>query len=242
MSSLFDQYVGTGAATQTGSGQTSPGWTRYEGSIPQGNGPITPQKSTVPFWDTPPLSLDPSEENFSPWDTISFGGQPFPGMARVKSKKSKRVDVKLSKGQSGATYTFVGWKPAEVEVTLTVWTQDQLNQLQNLLPTILPKPGTLGTNTPVDIYYPSLALIGIRSVLIFDVEALEPGNPKGSWSMKVKAQEWYPPPKKDETSTAKGSGTYTGNAAIKTGTQNQAETLLPPSVTDAGTRIGFFKK
>lgn len=239
--SLYDQYVGTGAPAQTGAGSSSQGYAiPYVGSIPSNNAPVfgPPPPSSIPFWDVPPATLGPSPI-LNPWDQISFGGQPFPGLARVRSKKKKRVDVKKKRGSSAATMTFVGYDGAEVEVMLTIWAQDQFNLLQSLIPMLLPKPGApsaSNTFSPVDISYPSLALMNISSVVILAVDALEPGTPHGVWVMKIHCVEYLQPRKtaSDETATPTGSGLYTANAVIKSGATAQAAAVPKPSQTNTG--------
>ena len=181
MRSLFEQF-NTPAVASLSNTQENTGFNPsiVKGNIPVGSSQITAQAATVPFWDVPPVSIDPRTAGFSPWDTVSISGQIFPGMARVRAKRSKRYDVKMSKGPSGAAFTFVGWKPADVEISISIWTQSQLNTLQSLLPIVLTKPGTLQSQDGLDVYHPSLSLIGIRSVIVFDVEPLEPGSPTGT--------------------------------------------------------------
>lgn len=238
---LYSQFKGTGAEAQGGPGTSSPRWTKYAGSIPFTTttpvfGPRPPPAS-VPFWDVPPTTLDPAEGLTSPWDTVFFGGQKFPGLARVKSKKQKRIDVKKKKGDSSATMTFVGYGPAEIDVSLSIWTQGQFDSLQALMPIILPKPARPGVVTnfsPIDIVYPSLVLMNIRSIIIVSVDALEPSTPKGIWAMKITCLEYYQPTKTDQTTTARGSSTFTANAAIKSGPQDQSKNLTPNSTKELG--------
>lgn len=245
MSDLYSQWLGARGDKVDPTAASPGGWTKYQGSLPGHDGtPLQAPLSTVPYWDVPPGSLEPSGLNLHPWDTIFFGGQRFPGIARVKSKKHKRVDVKKKKGESAATMTFVGYGPAEIDVTLLIWTQTHLNDLQQLMPMLLPKPVRPGVATnfsPIDVSFPSLVLMNIRSLIVVAVDALEPASPRGAYSMKISCLEYYQPAKSDQTATAKGSSTFTANAAIKSGATNQAASTPKPSTTDVGTQIGFFR-
>lgn len=242
MSSLFDQWLGA-APQSLSQTQDNPGnYTKYQGGIPNSSPIILPEDATVPYWDTPPEALYPSDPNgFDPWDTIYFAGKRFPGIARVRTKKSRRVDVKEPRGQDGATMTSTGYKPAEIDITLSIWTQDQLSQLQKQMQIILPAAGAKGTITAVTVYYPALAVLGIGSIFIFDVDALEPSSPKGMWSMKIHCREW--------AAAANGAATVTttpANAVELSGVQtainqgdaaNQAKSNLDPAKDSTGPRL-----
>jgi hypothetical protein len=239
VSSLYDQWLSSGAAS-AGPGTTPNGYSQYVGSLPVTQYSPQPPASTIPFWDVPPLSLDPSAANFSPWDTISFAGQVFPGLARVRGDKPKRIDRKLKKGNSSATLTFVGYAPSEFDVILSIWEPSQFSLLQALMPTLLPKPGKPGTSTnfsPVDVSHPALALANIRSCIIEKVGILQPGNPKGVWDLRMRCIEYYQPTKADQTATATSSSTFTANAAIKSGAAGQGQTSNPPSKTNVGPHL-----
>lgn len=269
-SDLYNQFIGTGPQ-RIGPGDSSTGWSRYEGSIPNAIYSPTPQSSTVPFWDVPSTVLGPIDTTFIAWDTIFFGGQPFPGLARVRSKKHKRIDKKLKSGSSSARLTFVGYGPAEIEVTLSIWTKNQFDLLQERMPMLLPKPGGTPDRTPIselanasktekgrqalarspgspefspiDISYPSLILMNIRSVIVVAVDALEPSTPKGVWNMKIHCLEYTQPLDADETTTPVGSGAYKATPAIKQGAPTQAASIQKPSNTqaDVGPRNVTFR-
>lgn len=240
MTSLFDQWLGT-APQSLSQTQDNPGnYTKYQGGFPNSHPAVAPEDSTIPYWDTPPEVLYPSGSNsVDPWDTIYFASQRFPGIARVKTKKKRRHDIKKSRGRNGATQTFVAFDLAEIDITLSLFAADQLSQLQSQMSIILPAPGAADTqNKGVDIYYPSLAILNIGRVVVTDVDALEPTSPHGMWAMKIHCREWYPPTKKNVTVTVIGSTSIAVKTAIVLGqAQSQAATKTTPAEDSTGTRL-----
>lgn len=196
-----------------------------------------PQANSIPFWDVPAASLDLGSAGMSPWDTVLIGGTALPGRCSVRTKKHKRIDIKKSKGSSPPTMTLLGYNPAEVEITVGIWTPDQFRFLSNMMLSLLPKPRTkssVATSADaVDIYHPSLVLLDIRSVIIEGIEALEQSTPKGLWTTKVRCLEWAPATTSNETSTPQGSQTFTV-AHVITNHNNRLATTPDPANTDTG--------
>lgn len=188
-------------------------------------------RATVPFWDDPPQTLDPSNAHASPWDVCVLNGIPFPGLCVVQSKTKKRLDVKKAKGGRCATLTFTGNDPADVMITCRIWTPTHLDQLQSVIRIIQPKPNAKSF-TAVDIYHPALSVLGINSVVVQFIDALQATQVKGVWEMKLQALEYTKPSKQDVTKTADGSTDFTTVPhAIQAGA---SEALPEPSETDTG--------
>lgn len=79
-----------------------------------------------PFWeDDPDL-----------WDTVYLANVALPGLARVTATHGRKLDSKSPAGSDGATITDKGFKPATVEITLRIWTKEQLDAWRVMAPTL----------------------------------------------------------------------------------------------------------
>lgn len=193
------------------------------------NGP-RPQQAMVPFWDVDVASLDPSNNNFSPWDVCALAGLVLPGLAKVTPKARKRFDVKKKKGSDGAGLTFTGYDPSEVQIALRVWTQLHLDTLQSQMPMLKAKSKTLAgaqataAELALDINHPSTSLLGIHSVVVQGIDGLVATETKGVWQMLIHCLEYVPPSKLDGTATTKKSENFTNATAINV---SQAQPAMP---------------
>lgn len=203
------------------------------GNIPNDNVGLSLRTTdaTVPFWDDPVQSIDPSNSNLSPWDICYLANIQLPGICLVQAKKKKRLDIKRAKGKQNATITFNGNDPADVLITCRIWTPVQLSLLQALLPVINPPPNAK-TFSAVDIAHPALTLLGIGSVVVQFLDALQPTQTKGVWELKIYCIEYAGPTKKDVTKTADGSSNY--NTVPHAVQANSLQKPPQPSETDTG--------
>lgn len=110
----------------------------------------------VPFWG----------DNPNAWDKCVLAGVELPGIANVEPTVEAKVDHKAIPGTHGAKLTYLGYEPAKVKISLTLWTPEQLQAYQELVPLIRPREKIL----PVDIAHPSCALHGITSVKVLKIE------------------------------------------------------------------------
>jgi hypothetical protein len=184
---------------------------------------VTPGPAPVPFWDSPPtpaeLDRGPNNDGASAWDVCLLAGVALPGLASVKVKARKRFDVKKKKGSDGARLTFTGYDPADVTVTLRLWTPEHLNQLWHLMPRLKAKAAAkeaqaAAVDLALDINHPALALLSIHSVVIETVGGLEPADVRGSKQMEIHCLEYVPPQNVDVTRTPKGAENFPNAVAI----------------------------
>jgi len=136
---------------------------------------------SVPWWYDDPDS----------WDTVVLGQYTLPGLAQVKVAKAQKVDVKNAEGQSGATITFKGYEPAKVDIVLRMWTRDQWNAFQTMLPYFEPRPSKKAPQ-PFDVAHPKTALRGIRSVYIPEIEGPDEST-TGIFDITFKCIEFLKP-------------------------------------------------
>lgn len=78
------------------------------------------------FWDDSP----------DLWDTLYLGGSPLPGLASVSATHGRKLDAKSAPGTNGARIVDKGYQPAKVDITLKLWTKEQLETWMRLAPTL----------------------------------------------------------------------------------------------------------
>jgi hypothetical protein len=78
------------------------------------------------FWDESP----------DLWDTVYLAGDAMPGVASVSASHGRKLDVKSAPGSNGARIVDKGYEPAKVEITLKLWTKEQLMAWYRIAPTL----------------------------------------------------------------------------------------------------------
>jgi len=168
----------------------------------------------VPYWYPSPHQFDDAtyDNPPNPWDQVALGGVMLPGLARVKVRKGRKLDVKQPPGSHGATITDRGYKPAQVDIHLTVWTYAQWQALQSLFDgsnaalTLEPKPNTSYAAPAYPIDHPATAMRQVSSIIIDEIEGPEPSSSmKGAVEFSFKCTQFFPPPKQNATNTPKGT-------------------------------------
>lgn len=167
------------------------------------------------------------------WDSITIGGIQYGwaystigGKVRIrKGCRNYKIQVKDPSGSDGAVVTYRGIHPKEFDVVFYMWTTDQYDHFTNdVLPAIL-NAGTLkSTTTPksLGVSHPSLSNLGISSVVVANIGAVEPVDVDGPnvFTCVVAVQEYLPPPPKNTTTTP--SGTANVNQPTSPGLQASA--------------------
>lgn len=86
-----------------------------------------------------------SDDGGRPWSTGTLGGAPLPGIVSIGVTCSDEVEVKKPKGVNGASTTFQGREPAEVEIILDLFDDGdgsgraQFDMYQKLLDVVRPR-------------------------------------------------------------------------------------------------------
>jgi len=139
---------------------------------------------STPFWGDDPDA----------WDQVVIANVGLPGLAEVEGDVELRVDLKEAPGNKGARHTLLGWKPAEVNITLRIWTAAQWSLWLTLAKQLRPNTGRGGSNNPapVEIYHPALEALDIRKVTIVKLGFPKPvGGPgTGERTISLKALEF----------------------------------------------------
>ncbi len=138
------------------------------------------------------------------YDVIQLGGMQSPGICVVSGFKRQHTwDKKLGKGTKGGTSTLTGIPPVSGSIKFFLWQPSHWDQWELFRPLFKHDP-TKKEVKAVDIYYPTLAKIDIKSVVCEDIGAEEPEG-LGKWSITVQLLEYSPPPKATVTGTPSGS-------------------------------------
>jgi len=187
-----------------------------------------------PFWDddaAPSWVVFNAPGLGSQWDTAWLAGKQLPGVVSVKGKTSRKIDIKNSPGSDGATITALGYEPAEMDITLRMWTPAQFVAWQAMLPDIQPKMGKPPA-APLDLAHPGANSYGIKAVIIKNV-SIPDVDDKQIATVTITCIQWL---------TAKKVGTQTAKTAkgpdltqVPLVAPVQPPTLpAPPSGTNSG--------
>jgi hypothetical protein len=208
------------------------------------------------FWDTNTAGYeDLTAKYVSEWDTVKIGGNQAPGIAEVTASSSRSVDEKKPIGTHGARVTALGYTPAKIDIRIYVWTPAQLDALDKFLAALWPTVAKKVNDSTkgLDISHPALNThMHIKSVVITDISALQPGNAPGQKMVALKAIELFPPDnRKNGTKTIAfsqaettrgqegGSSNYTAanGKAITVTPSNAPPTAPSQSTVDRGPRL-----
>jgi hypothetical protein len=153
---------------------------------------------SIPYWVDPELGGGVA----SLWDFVWLGNVLWPGFWTVEIVKSRSVDVAKVKGQDAATLTDNGYDLASVKLNGRLWGQDQLDRFDQILPDFDPRrPGSV--KSPIDIYYPSASLLGIKTIYI---KSITVGTPSGQiLPVSIDAIEWAKPTSAAKVVTGKNT-------------------------------------
>lgn len=144
--------------------------------------------------------LNPSEIPFA-WDTLRVMGSKFPGLARVSGGRQYKLDKKGSGGADGATLTGFGHEPADVKISVRIWTPEHFEALPAALALLMPRP-TKGRPGAVDVYHPALQLLSIKSLYFTKVGVPEETGTRRVYEVRLEGTEYLP---------VKGGGVSTVN-------------------------------
>lgn len=126
----------------------------------------------------------------------TLGGEPLPGNVEVSITKARAVDKKKAPGNDYARTTIHGIEPAEVTITLTLWTPEQVDRLNEVWPKLFPPGGKSKPDKALDIVHPAAKLHDIKSVVVVSGSGPNPASPARARAFVIKAIEWRPASKK----------------------------------------------
>ncbi len=145
----------------------------------------------IPFWVNNPGAWDRPVFDFGEGDQVLT--LRMPGISKVKGKGIAKLDKKSAPGSSGATVTYLGAEPIEVEITTTIWDQTQLQELDRIIRMLAPRP-TKGLPKPVRVSHPKLAMFGVSKLFVSEIGMLEEsGSARGAMDITIHFVQYLPP-------------------------------------------------
>lgn len=133
-----------------------------------------------------------TDNSGSLWDKLRLGGIIFPGKWSGKVSKKRELDIVKVRRLDGVRILDNGYFGTAMSYTGTLWTPDQWDTFQTILPTFDPqRPG--GGRSPLDYYHPAGAVLGVGTVYIVEIGIAEPSN--GMLTIPLELLQWYPRPK-----------------------------------------------
>lgn len=137
------------------------------------------------------------------WDYIECAGLVSPGViprgGMTGFDRVYNFAMQMGYGMYGADLTFGLRPPAEGEFRIWTWTAEQYEAMGPFL-SVLEYDPTKQKVQAIDIFYPALAMIGIRRVVTMKISPPKhQGGKKYEWVLGFK--EFRPPPKISAVST-----------------------------------------
>jgi hypothetical protein len=167
----------------------------------------------APFWDNftdgyegPPYPQDRRAQ-------CQLAGYALPGRAAVDGSAKKRLQVMKANGADGGALVERGYTPGELDIDLTMWTPEQWDTWQRILPVVFRKPNKLDLKdhkeqktgakqsdlettktSSVSIVNWKAQSLNIATVIVTQV-GLPKENADGSVTVTIKCTEYVPPKK-----------------------------------------------
>ena len=206
----------------------------------------------VEFWDDPygPDASGMLDDRYSlnPWDFVILGEFKSPGIVEVNAQPAMKFDEKGSAGRHGSSISFTGYKPTKVDLTIHIWTADQLEVLDLMIGKLWPVvTGKNPSPKALKITHPALNQIHVKKIAIVGVSPLvASGKITGGKSVKFSCIEYEPtnanakatkklvPPPLDPKFSQGQQVTSEGNQSVQVTPANAQPTAPSQSSTDTG--------
>jgi hypothetical protein len=165
------------------------------------------QQTKTPYEDFSKVSRPPTGEtpggvaywgkHPEAWEELYLENLRLPGLIRINGNGfEQRLKTKKAPGRKGAKITYVGSDPANVDITLTMWTEEHLRAFESFIRQFMPNKGT---SVPLRVNHPALALYNIQALTVLSAGFPVPGGREGLWTVTIKTIEWRNQPSKVET-------------------------------------------
>jgi hypothetical protein len=209
-------------------------------------------RQPIPFWGRSARSghgYDGPLYAPNPHDVVQLGNEKLPGICSVEALPEHIYDRQKADGRDGATLILRGYLPGPIDITWTIWTEEQWQKAQEIIAKIWRKPGKLAQASAgkkaassdevamteeraIDIRHPGLQLLGVQRVVILGISPLRQGPQPQARVINIKCLEYVPSPATGKVKTNKPVGG--SKATIDQGDPAyQQSTNDPPSKTEA---------
>jgi len=116
------------------------------------------------------------------------------GKVTVEPKMGRALEAKHAPGKHKEKLYDRGLKRAEIHISLTSWTQDGHDMLEQIVDLLalraLPK-----ARKPIRAYYPTLAVLNVEWLVAKELVGFKPGELHGSMQLDVQFYEWNKEPR-----------------------------------------------
>lgn len=147
----------------------------------------------VPFWAPQDGQYNRKAVDESLWSKVKVAGIMLPGICVLTGEMGNKVDTVPVPGSDGDTMTHLGYDPAQVEVTIQLWTKDQLALYIKLVKEHL-RPRQLGASKeprPVTVEHPALEIFSIRALYLMRITLPSPSGEPGVFESKLTFTEYF---------------------------------------------------
>lgn len=161
--------------------------------------------------------------SYGEWFTLKLGGTVMPGKWRVTGGSiALKKDEKKKSGADGSNDVYHGLHGQPFEIEGEQYTNDERDQLGQILAQVLPQPGASQNQYPLQLQHASVMHFGfVINVKIIGCNILEYVGPCTS-RCKIRLQHWLP--------TRQGvNATSQPTRAINNGRKQQQEKQNPPN-------------
>lgn len=176
----------------------------------------------TPFWGTNPNA----------WDTALIAGRAIPGRCVPHAKVKNRVDRKTIPGTHGAKATHIGYAPAEIRLEITIWTAQQLGELEDIIRLVRPRKTA---PQPFTISHPSLSMLDISAMLVIEIDNLQQKGEAGFYALTIHGMEYVTrgndKAKVETAKKTKDAGSFTN--ALSEETDKRLKDQRKPSAQNA---------
>jgi hypothetical protein len=183
-----------------------------------------------PFWDNLEPLVDPEYPggyhgydgemvSSNPWDRVSINGNLLPGIWKATATPALQLDVQKPNGYDGAALIEKGYMPASITLTGLLWLPMHWAEFQRQLPTFWRAPHKFAVQQKrinpnqivpqrlaLTIYAPSIAPLGLSSMVIYQITPPEETADLGVKQVKMMARQYVPQPQKRPTAVKKVHG------------------------------------
>lgn len=145
------------------------------------------------------------------WDELFLGGVTWPGVWRQSTEVGRAVDKAKTAGVDGYTTTDKGYTGGVMQFEGRFFDELSWLDFEALVPNFHPRrPGAI--KTPLDIYHPAPALLGITYVYLEKIKIGHPAEGSLICPVTLELSEWFPNTKKTGSSKKVKGFSGTGNA------------------------------
>ena len=140
------------------------------------------------------MSIPSPFDDAETWDTLVLGGARFRGTFEWGGELIKRkLDRRHAAGRDGARVRDKGYDLAEIDLTLTVTSSEEWEDLQAIIALVFPRAASPGSRNALTCTHPALALAGISKLYGTSMGPLSQSSPT-KWTVTLKLAEYRDPP------------------------------------------------